>query len=68
MGIEKGMGFVENEMKRVEKLSQGKVSDKKKQQLKDRASILTSINAYVQLKQSQDEKKEKEKENEKKEL
>jgi len=41
--IEKGDEFVANELIRVEKLANGKVSDNKKAQLKDRASILTSF-------------------------
>ena len=41
--LEKGDSFVKSELERVEKLSEGKLSDKKKGQLKDRASILTSI-------------------------
>ena len=39
--VEKGDDFVDSELTRVEKLMDGKVSDKKKQQLKDRANILT---------------------------
>ena len=39
--VEKGDDFVDSELTRVEKLMDGKVSDKKKQQLKDRANILS---------------------------
>lgn len=35
--------FVDTEIKRVEKLKDGKVSDKKKEQLNDRLNILTSF-------------------------
>merc|ERR1711976_21012 len=45
--LEKGDGFVETELARVEKLSEGKVSEKKKAQLKDRASILTSFKVWM---------------------
>ncbi|XP_013403746.1 endoplasmic reticulum resident protein 29 [Lingula anatina] len=41
--VEKGEDFVQSEMKRVEKLAEGKISDNKKQQLKDRLQILTSF-------------------------
>ncbi len=41
--LEKGDDFVDTELTRVEKLSEGKLSEKKKTQLKDRASILTSF-------------------------
>ena len=41
--LEKGNDFIDTELKRVEKLSEGKVSPKKKQQLKDRLQILTSF-------------------------
>lgn len=41
--IENGDGYIATEIARVEKLSEGKVSEKKKAQLKDRASILTSF-------------------------
>lgn len=41
--LEMGKEFINTEINRVEKLSEGKVSDKKKAQLKNRASILTSI-------------------------
>lgn len=41
--IENGDGYIDTEIARVEKLSEGKVSEKKKAQLKDRASILTSF-------------------------
>jgi len=41
--IENGDGYINTEIARVEKLSEGKVSEKKKAQLKDRASILTSF-------------------------
>ncbi|XP_064612893.1 endoplasmic reticulum resident protein 29-like [Liolophura sinensis] len=41
--LEKGKDFVETEIARVEKLKAGKVSDKKKEQLGDRLSILTSF-------------------------
>ena len=45
--IEKGDSFIASEMKRVEKLSDVKVSDKKKGQLKDRLNILTSFQMAV---------------------
>ncbi|KAK3084535.1 hypothetical protein FSP39_014883 [Pinctada imbricata] len=41
--VEKGANFVQSEIKRVEKLRDGKVSDKKKEQLNDRLNILTSF-------------------------
>lgn len=41
--LEKGKEFVETEIARVERLKAGKVSDKKKEQLADRLSILTSF-------------------------
>jgi len=41
--IQNGDGYIDTEIARVEKLSDGKVSEKKKAQLKDRASILTSF-------------------------
>ena len=41
--VSSGNEFIDTELKRVEKLAEGKVSEKKKSQLKDRASILTSI-------------------------
>lgn len=41
--LEMGKEFINTELNRVEKLSEGKVSDKKKAQLKNRANILTSI-------------------------
>jgi len=41
--IENGDGYIDTEIARVEKLAEGKVSEKKKAQLKDRASILTSF-------------------------
>jgi len=41
--IENGDGYIDTEIARVEKLSEGKVSEKKKAQLKERASILTSF-------------------------
>ncbi len=45
--VEKGDDFVKSELDRVEKLSEGKVSAKKKGQLKDRASILTSFQMHM---------------------
>lgn len=48
--LENGDSFVGSELARVEKLSEGKVSDKKKAQLKDRVSILTSIQLQMSLK------------------
>ena len=45
--LEKGIGFIASEMERVEKLSEGKVSDRKKQQLKERVSILTSFRTHI---------------------
>ena len=41
--LEKGDDFVNSELKRVETLLDGKVSDKKKVQLRDRSNILTSF-------------------------
>lgn len=41
--VEKGDDYVDSELKRVEKLSEGKVSENKKAQLKEKASILTSF-------------------------
>lgn len=41
--IEKGNEFLETEVKRVEKLKDGKVSDKKKEQLSNRLNILNSF-------------------------
>ena len=41
--IEKGNEFLDTEVKRVEKLKDGKVSDKKKEQLSDRLNILNSF-------------------------
>lgn len=41
--MEKGLEFLETEVKRVEKLKDGKVSDKKKEQLNDRLNILISF-------------------------
>jgi endoplasmic reticulum protein 29 len=48
--IENGDGYIKTELARVEKLSEGKVSDKKKAQLKDRSSILTSFQLRLQMK------------------
>ena len=48
--LEKGEEFVPKELARVEKLSEGKVSEKKKLQLKDRASILTSFQLWMKSK------------------
>lgn len=45
--IEKDFGFVENELKRLKKLSDGKLSKAKKQQLDDRISILTSFKLSI---------------------
>ena len=44
--LEKGIGFIHTEMVRVNKLMEGKLSDKKMKQLKDRLSILTSFSMY----------------------
>ena len=41
--IEKGDDFIESEITRVEKLKDGKVSDRKKEQLGNRLNILTSF-------------------------
>jgi endoplasmic reticulum protein 29 len=49
--LENGDGYVKTELARVEKLSEGKVSEKKKAQLKDRASILTSFQLQMQMKE-----------------
>jgi endoplasmic reticulum protein 29 len=48
--MENGESFVGTELARVEKLSEGKVSDRKKAQLKDRVSILTSVQLQMSLK------------------
>ena len=48
--IENGDGYIKTELARVEKLSEGKVSDKKKAQLKDRANILTSFQLQLKMK------------------
>jgi len=45
--LENGDKFIGLELTRVEKLSEGKLSDKKKQQLKDRVGILTSFRVHV---------------------
>jgi len=49
--IENGDGYVDTEIVRVEKLSEGKVSERKKAQLKDRASILTSFRLQMTKKE-----------------
>jgi len=49
--IENGDGYVDTEIARVEKLSEGKVSERKKAQLKDRASILTSFRLQMTKKE-----------------
>ena len=49
--IEKGDSYIDTEIARVEKLSDGKVSEKKKVQLKDRASILTSFQLQMSKKE-----------------
>lgn len=41
--MEKGDEFVENELRRLKKLCDGKLSNAKKEQLEDRISILTSF-------------------------
>lgn len=41
--LAKGDKFLDSEIDRVDKLLQSKVSDEKKEQLKDRANILTSF-------------------------
>ena len=41
--LDKGSNFINTEMERVEKLKDGKVSDKKKEQLGKRLNILTSF-------------------------
>ncbi|XP_069136386.1 endoplasmic reticulum resident protein 29-like [Argopecten irradians] len=41
--VEKGTDFIDSEVTRVEKLKDGKVSDKKKEQLNERLNILTSF-------------------------
>ena len=46
--IEKGTDFVESEVKRLEKLKSGKLSDKKKEQLNDRLNILASFSMGLQ--------------------
>ena len=47
--VENGDGYIKSELARVEKLSEGKVSERKKAQLKDRASILTSFQLQLQM-------------------
>jgi len=49
--IENGDGYIDTEIARVEKLSEGKVSEKKKAQLKDRVSILTSFQLQMTKKE-----------------
>jgi len=49
--IENGDGYIDTEIARVEKLSEGKVSERKKAQLKDRASILTSFQLQMSKKE-----------------
>jgi endoplasmic reticulum protein 29 len=51
--LEKGDEFVPGELDRVERLREGKVSEKKKELLKARASILTSFQLW--MKSSHDE-------------
>lgn len=46
----KGANFVSSELIRVEKLSEQKVSEKKKAQLKNRANILTSFKMRMNIK------------------
>lgn len=48
--IENGDGYIKTELARVDKLSDGKVSDKKKAQLKERSSILTSFQLQLTMK------------------
>lgn len=48
--LEKGNEFVNTELTRVEKLSEQKVSENKKAQLRDRASILTSFQMRMNIK------------------
>ncbi len=45
--LEKGEDFVNSELGRVERVSEQKVSEAKKSQLRDRASILTSFQLYM---------------------
>ncbi|XP_046351507.2 endoplasmic reticulum resident protein 29-like [Haliotis rufescens] len=45
--LEKGEGFIDSEIERVEKLKDGKVSDKKKEQLGNRLNILTSFQLRI---------------------
>ena len=45
--LEKGNAFVASELKRVDKLSKGKVSEKKKDQLKNRSNILMSFKHHL---------------------
>ena len=52
--LEKGNDFVTSELKRVDTLLEGKVSDKKKAQLRDRSNILTSF----EMRMSSDKKDE----------
>jgi len=49
--IENGDNYINSEIARVEKLSEGKVSEKKKTQLKERASILTSFQLRMSKKE-----------------
>ena len=48
--LEKGLDFIATELTRVENLSEQKVSEKKKSQLKNRASILTSFQIRLKIK------------------
>lgn len=41
--VEKGEGFVETEVERLEKLRSGKLSDKKKEQIGERLNILSTF-------------------------
>ena len=48
--LEKGDSFITTELTRVEKLSEQKVSENKKAQLKNRAHILTSFQMRLNMK------------------
>lgn len=54
--LEKGVGFIDEEVKRVEKIRDRKISDKKKEQLGSRLNILTSF--QLRLKEKKSDKEE----------
>ncbi|XP_052797761.1 endoplasmic reticulum resident protein 29-like [Mya arenaria] len=52
---EKGTGFVDSEIERLEKLRSGKLSDKKKEQLADRLNILATFSVSLAQSGKKDE-------------